>query len=303
MEEKDRIMPDEEMVSRLPAWLRVRSPLAASTVKVREVLSRYGLNTVCQSAACPNLGQCFTEGTAAFMILGRQCTRNCRFCAVAPGSPAPPDPSEPDRVAAAVRELGLNHVVITSVTRDDLPDGGAGHFAAVIRALRSSRPEATVEILTPDFRGNRTALESVVAAGPDVYNHNIETVPRLYAAVRPGADYGRSLTLLRRVKESAPGMMTKSGLMAGLGETEEEILEVLRDLRAAGCEMLTIGQYLRPSQAHLPVAEYVPPERFAAWAAEARAMGFRHVAAGPLVRSSFHAGEAVSAAGGLETEG
>lgn len=278
---------------RLPPWIRARSPVAASTEGVRRILQRYRMNTVCQGAACPNLGQCFTEGTATFMILGRECTRDCRFCAVSPGKPAPPDPSEPERLAMAARELGLRHVVVTSVTRDDLPDGGAGQFAAVIRALRARCPGATVEVLTPDFRGNREAIAAVAGAEPDVYNHNVETVPRLYAEVRPGADYRRSLALLLLVKELRPGMRTKSGLMLGLGETESEVLSVLADLRRVKCDMLTVGQYLRPSRDHLPVAEYVPPERFAALAARARAMGFVHVAAGPLVRSSFHAGEAV----------
>mgnify|MGYP000097261751 FL=1 len=288
-------MPED--AKRLPPWIRARSPLGSATEAVREILKRYRLNTVCQSAACPNAGECFAEGTATFMILGRECTRDCRFCAVRPGEPGPPDPSEPERVAAAAQELGLHHVVVTSVTRDDLPDGGAGHFAATIRAIRTLCPEATVEVLTPDFGGDPGAVAAVVAAGPDVYNHNVETVPRLYPVVRPGARYWRSLELLRRVKELAPGMRTKSGLMVGLGEREEEIMAVLSDLRAAGCEMLTIGQYLRPSRDHLPVAEYVPPERFAAWAEWARAMGFVHVAAGPLVRSSFHAGEAMGAEG------
>ncbi|MCL6613204.1 MAG: lipoyl synthase [Firmicutes bacterium] len=281
----------------MPPWIRARSPLGSATEAVREILKRYRLNTVCQSAACPNLGRCFAEGTATFMLLGRECTRDCRFCAVRPGEPGPPDPSEPERVAAAARELGLRHVVVTSVTRDDLPDGGAGHFAATIGAIRALCPEVTVEVLTSDFGGDPAAVAAVVAARPDVYNHNVETVPRLYPAVRPGARYERSLDLLRLVKELAPGMRTKSGLMVGLGETGEEILAVLADLRAAGCEMLTIGQYLRPSRNHLPVAEYVPPERFAAWAERARAMGFVHVAAGPLVRSSFHAGEAMAAGG------
>ena len=280
-------MPDSP---RLPAWLRARSPLAAGTGAVREILGRYGLNTVCQSAACPNLGQCFTEGAAAFMILGRQCTRNCRFCAVKPGEPEPVDPGEPERVAGAARELGLRHVVVTSVTRDDLPDGGAGHFAACIEAVRRNCPGAAVEVLTPDFRGSRAAVATVVAAAPDVFNHNVETVPRLYPAVRSQAVYERSLALLRLVKELDGSINTKSGFMVGLGEREEEILAVLEDLRGVGCDMVTIGQYLRPSREHLPVAEYVPPERFGTLAERARAMGFTHVAAGPLVRSSFHAG-------------
>ncbi len=281
---------NQDSPSRLPSWLRARSPLAAGTGTVREILRRYGLNTVCQSAACPNLGQCFTEGTATFMVLGRQCTRDCRFCAVKPGAPEPVDPGEPARVAGAARELGLRHVVITSVTRDDLADGGAGHFAACLEAVHQACPRATVEVLTPDFLGKHAAIAAVVAAGPDVFNHNVETVPRLYPTVRPQAVYERSLALLRLVKELDAAMLIKSGFMVGLGEREEEVLAVLGDLRAAGCDMVTIGQYLRPSREHLPVAEYVAPERFAALAERARAMGFRHVAAGPLVRSSFHAG-------------
>ena len=278
---------------RLPDWIRARSPLAAGTEGVRAILNRYGLNTVCQSAACPNLGQCYSEGTATFMILGRQCTRNCRFCAVHPGEPEPVDPTEPERLAAAVRDLGLRHTVVTSVTRDDLPDGGAGHFAATITALRAVCPGTTVEVLTPDFRGARDAVATVTAAGPDVYNHNVETVPRLYPTVRPQAEYPRSLAVLRAVKELDPGLKTKSGLMVGLGEEEDEIVAVLMDLRAVSCNMVTIGQYLRPSREHLPVVEFVPPERFTALAARARALGFDHVAAGPLVRSSFHAAEGV----------
>ncbi len=277
---------------RLPEWLRTRSPLTESTTAVREVLTRHRLNTVCQSAACPNVGQCFSEGTATFMILGRHCTRQCRFCAVAKGAPEPIDPAEPDRLASAVRDLRLRHAVLTSVTRDDLPDGGAGHFAATVRALHAACPGTTVEVLTPDFRGLREAIIAVAKAGPDVFNHNMETVPRLYPLVRPQAVYERSLALLALVKEANGAMLTKSGLMVGLGETEDEILSLLSDLRGVSCDLLTIGQYLRPSRAHLPVAEYVPPERFAAMAARAEAMGFRHVSAGPLVRSSFHAAEA-----------
>ncbi|MGE5550499.1 MAG: lipoyl synthase [Bacteroidota bacterium] len=283
----------QDSPQRLPGWIRARSPLAAGTESVRAVLNRHGLNTVCQSAACPNLGQCFTEGTATFMILGRQCTRDCRFCAVQAGEPEPLDPTEPERLAAAARDLGLRHTVVTSVTRDDLPDGGAGHFAATIRALRAACPGTTIEVLTPDFRGAKDAVAAVIAAGPDVYNHNVETVPRLYPAVRPQAVYARSLALLRAVKDLDPGMKTKSGLMVGLGEEEDEIAAVLMDLRAVSCDMITIGQYLRPSREHLPVVEFVPPARFAALAERARAMGFSHVAAGPLVRSSFHAAEGI----------
>ena len=276
---------------RLPDWFRVRYPLAAGTQEVRGILARHRLNTVCQSAACPNLGQCFCEGTAAFMIMGCTCTRDCRFCAVGTGEPEAPDATEPERIAQATRELGLRHLAVTSVTRDDLPDGGAGHFVATILAVRSACPDTTIEVLTPDFQGDRAAITRVAEAKPDVYNHNVETVPRLYPTVRPGADCRRSLALLRQVKEMDGSMLTKSGFMLGLGEKESEIEQLLADLRGTGCDMVTIGQYLRPTRQHLPVVEYVPPERFADWERTALAMGFRHAAAGPLVRSSYHAGK------------
>lgn len=259
------------------------------------LLEGLGLDTVCLSAACPNLGECFARRTATFLILGPVCTRNCRFCAVPKGTPRPVDPGEPRRVALAAAELQLRHVVITSVTRDDLPDGGAGQFAATVTAVREALPEATVEVLTPDFRGRPAALEKVMAAGPRVFNHNVETVPRLYPAARPQADYRRSLEVLRRAKEMRPGILTKSGLMVGLGEREEEVLAVLADLRSAGCDAVTIGQYLRPSKAHLPVREYLTPETFARYRARAREMGFRYVASGPLVRSSYLAEDALRA--------
>ncbi|MFW6108241.1 MAG: lipoyl synthase [bacterium] len=274
---------------RFPPWLRKRIPPEGETARVRELLRRLRLHTVCESAHCPNLFECFARGTATFMILGDTCTRHCRFCAVASGEPAPPDPEEPGHVAEAVAELGLSHVVVTSVTRDDLPDGGSGQFAATIGAVREAS-EATVEVLTPDFQGRWGDLDRVLEAGPDVFNHNVETVPRLYPEVRPEADYDRSLAVLRRAGERAGGLLTKSGLMVGLGERPEEVLGVLRDLRGAGCGALTMGQYLSPSAEHAPVGEFVTPEQFDTYKAEAEAMGFSAVAAAPFVRSSYQAG-------------
>ncbi len=255
---------------------------------MRALLGELRLNTVCQSAHCPNECECFASGTATFMILGDTCTRSCRFCAVDQGTPPPPDPDEPRRVAAAAARLGLRHVVVTSVTRDDLADGGSGHFAATIAAIRAGC-QATVEVLIPDFRGSADSLRRVLAARPDVCNHNVETVPRLYPLVRPQAVYERSLELLCRVADYGHGILPKSGLMVGLGETHDEVAAVMRDLRAAGCEALTIGQYLRPSPEHLPVERFVPPEEFEAYHEEAEALGFSAVAAGPFVRSSYHA--------------
>ena len=250
-----------------------------------------GLHTVCQSARCPNLGECFARGTATFLLLGDVCTRDCRFCAVAHGRPAPPDGDEPARLARAASMLGLRHVVLTSVTRDDLPDGGAGHFSAAIAALRAALPGATVEVLVPDFQGSAAALELLLRARPDVLNHNVETVPRLYPEVRPQADYRRSLNLLVRAGRAAPGLLTKSGLMVGLGERREEVLDVLRDLQAAGVGAVTIGQYLQPTRGHLSVQEYLAPEAFADYARAAREIGLGHVLSGPLVRSSYHAAD------------
>jgi len=285
---------------RFPPWLTKRLPPPGATDEVREVLNTLGLNTVCRSAHCPNQCECFARGTATFMILGATCTRNCRFCAVDHGEPAALDPEEPRRVAEAAAELGLRHVVVTSVTRDDLPDGGAGHFAATIAAIRE-RCDATVEVLTPDFGGSRSALGRVLAARPEVFNHNVETVPRLYARVRPEADLERSLLVLRLAAEA--GLVTKSGLMVGLGEGRGEVLEVLRRLRGAGCRMVTIGQYLRPSPSHLPVARFVPPEEFEEYRKQAEALGFTAVAAGPFVRSSYHAGESYRALAARERNG
>jgi lipoic acid synthetase len=276
---------------RKPPWVlpAARDPAAGDAV--RRLMRELGLATVCESARCPNLGECLGAGTATFLVLGGACTRRCGFCAVAKGPPAAPDPGEPTAVAAAVRRLGLAHAVVTSVTRDDLPDGGAAHFAATVRAIRAAAPGAHVELLVPDFAGAPGALETVLAAGPDVLAHNLETVPRLYPRVRPGADYGRSLALLRRAREAAPGVATKSGLMAGLGERVEEMAAVLRDLAAAGVAALTVGQYLQPGRGNLPVERYLAPAEFGALAAAARAAGIARVAAGPLVRSSYRARE------------
>jgi lipoic acid synthetase len=250
-----------------------------------------GLHSVCRSAACPNQGECWSQGTATFMILGGLCTRDCAFCNVGHGPTAPPDPAEPQAVAAAVAELGLRHAVITAVTRDDLADGGAAQFAAVTAAIRALLPGCRVELLISDLRGDRRALATIVAASPDVLGHNLETVPRLYPTVRAGADYRRSLALLAAARELAPALPTKSGLMLGLGEEQREVLAVLADLRQAGVGMLTLGQYLQPTRAHLPVTRYLPPAEFAELRDTALAMGFIQVSAGPLVRSSYHAAE------------
>jgi lipoic acid synthetase len=248
-----------------------------------------GLHTVCQEAHCPNIGECWGHKTATFMLLGDTCTRNCGFCAVTHGRPLAVDPAEPGRVAEAVERLGLRHVVITSVNRDDLPDGGAGHFAATAAAVRNRLPDCRVEVLVPDFQGDLAAVETVVASPIDVFNHNLETVPRLYRRVRPGARYARSLAVLEHAHRSRPGLPTKAGLMLGLGESEDELASVFSDLWMAGVQILTLGQYLRPSDAHLPVERYVTPEEFESLRGRALRMGFRHVESGPLVRSSYHA--------------
>jgi lipoic acid synthetase len=266
-------------------------PSGGKMADTLDTLKQYGLNTICRSALCPNQGECLACGTATFLILGDHCTRNCTFCAVSKGAPLPPDPDEPERLAQAVADLKLRHVVITSVTRDDLPDGGADHFAATLSALHRIIPTATLEVLTPDFCGQEQAIDTVIAAGPDVYNHNVETVARLYDLVRPQAEYSRSLGLLRHVKEKAPGIYTKSGLMLGLGEEFSEVTAVLRDLRAAGCDCLTIGQYLQPSPNHLPVNRFITPEEFTAYKEIAIQTGFVHVESGPFVRSSYRAHE------------
>ncbi|MGZ8450015.1 MAG: lipoyl synthase [Candidatus Deferrimicrobiaceae bacterium] len=273
-----------------PRWLTVRAPSGGSVSRVTETLARHGLRTVCREARCPNVGECWGEGTATVLILGDICTRGCAFCSVEPGRPAPPDPCEPARVAAAAAELGWRHIVVTSVTRDDLSDGGAGQFARVVGELRKSPSPPAVELLVPDFAGDRDALAAVVAASPDILAHNVETVPRLYPEVRPGASYERSLALLSRAHAIDPGLPLKSGLMVGFGETRKEVVGVMEDLFAAGCRSVTVGQYLPPSRRHRQAEEYLSPETFQELAAKARAIGFPRVACGPLVRSSYRAG-------------
>lgn len=286
--------PDGER-RRLPRWLKVRVGKGASFRKVDALLKENGLNTVCRSALCPNVGRCFERGTATFLILGNTCTRSCRFCAVEGGRPAALDADEPARVAAAVYRLELRHAVITSVTRDDLADGGARHFAATVRAIRSASPACRIELLVPDFGGSAAALETVLQSGPDILNHNIETVPRLYPRVRPGADYQRSLELLGRARrwqdDGGHDVLTKSGVMVGLGETMTELEQVMSEAVAAGCQMFTIGQYLQPSRDHLPVVSFYLPAAFEQLKSYGDALGFHHVASGPLVRSSYLADE------------
>lgn len=273
-----------------PPWIRIKPARSETVQQLKKTLREHSLHTVCEEAACPNLSECFGHGTATFMILGDLCTRRCPFCDVAHGRPLPPDPEEPARLAATVANMGLRHVVITSVDRDDLRDGGAGHFAACIAALRTTCPDTRIEILVPDFRGRQGLALDILAATPcDVFNHNLETVPRLYRAVRPGADYHASLQLLHAHKKRLPHIPVKSGLMLGLGETRAELLAVMQDLREHGCTLLTLGQYLAPSRTHLPVERYVTPEEFSELAERAQAMGFQHVASAPLVRSSYHA--------------
>jgi lipoic acid synthetase len=273
-----------------PKWLRRRLPTGPEYEKIRRLLAGRGLNTVCQAAMCPNQFECFADGTATFMILGDRCTRQCGFCAVAHAPPqGPPDPTEPERVAEAVELLDLNYAVVTSVTRDDLDDGGAGLFAETIRDIRRRRPQTLVEVLIPDLQGNRKALAAIIEAGPQVLNHNMETVPRLYPQVRPQAVYQRSLELLRRARELDPQLATKSGLMVGLGESREELPQVWADLRQVGCNILTMGQYLQPTADNLKVERFVTPEEFAELEEKALAAGFTAVAAGPFVRSSYQA--------------
>ena len=275
---------------RLPPWIRAKSPFGPEVAQLKALLRDAKLHTVCEEASCPNLGECFKHGTATFMILGDLCTRRCPFCDVGHGKPLPPDPEEPRHLAETLAAMRLKYVVITSVDRDDLKDGGAGHFAECIRAARAASPGTRIEILTPDFRGRvELALDILAAEPPDVMNHNLETVPRLYKACRPGADYAHSLGLLKAFKARCPDLPTKSGIMLGLGETDAEVLEVLRDLRAHEVDMLTVGQYLQPSLHHLPVARFVTPEAFAEFERIALEMGFRNVASGPMVRSSYHA--------------
>ena len=281
---------------RPPDWIRARRMRLADLHEVKSVMRARSLHTVCEEARCPNRGECFARGTATFLLLGDVCTRACGFCDIANGRPRPVDPAEPERVAAAVREMRLKFVVLTSVNRDDLPDGGAGHFAATIAALKSLSAAPGIEVLTPDFQGDAAALTTVLAAGPDVFNHNVETVARLYVRVRRGARLERSLRLLAAARRLAPAVTTKSGLMVGLGETQDEVLELLELLRRANVDIVTIGQYLRPARENLPVEEYIHPEVFARYREAGEKLGFRHVFAGPFVRSSYRAEEALDAA-------
>ncbi|MEO8660795.1 MAG: lipoyl synthase [Bryobacteraceae bacterium] len=276
-----------------PAWLRAPAPIGANYRELKALVDRLKLHTVCESAACPNVGECWNHRTATFMILGNVCTRRCGFCAVQKGAPLDVDYDEPNRVAEACEALGLKYAVITSVNRDDRKDGGAELFGMVIRAIRARIAGCKVEVLVPDFQGNREAMRIVMDAAPDVLNHNIETVPRIYRQVRVGANYERSLAMLEWAKELRPEVPAKSGLMLGLGETREEVIEVMRDLKAHKVDIVTMGQYLRPSPEHLPILRYVPMEEFAEYKALGREMGFAHVEAGPLVRSSYHAADAI----------
>jgi len=282
----------ETPLLRKPEWLRVRAPGSAGYNATRDIVKANGLVTVCEEAACPNIGECWSKSHATMMIMGEVCTRACAFCNVATGKPNPLDPTEPARVADAVAKMGLHHVVITSVDRDDLADGGAGHFAAVVRAIRGAAPNTTIEILTPDFlRKPVAAAYEVIDSKPDVFNHNLETVPRLYLGIRPGARYYHSLRLLERVKERDPTQFTKSGVMVGLGESKEEVMQVMDDMRSAGVDFITIGQYLQPTRRHAPIDRFVHPDEFRALEEIARAKGFLMVASSPLTRSSHHAGE------------
>jgi lipoic acid synthetase len=282
--------PDQPVL-RKPDWIRVRAPGSPIWAETRDIVRENRLVTVCEEAGCPNIGECWSKKHATFMVLGDTCTRACAFCNVKTGLPGPVDAGEPARVADAVAKMGLKHVVVTSVDRDDLVDGGAGHFAAVIRAIRDRAPEATIEVLTPDFLRKDGVLETVVEAKPDVFNHNLETVPSLYLTVRPGARYFHSIRLLQRVKELDPQMFTKSGMMVGLGESRNEVLQLMDDLRTADVDFLTIGQYLQPTRKHHPVKEFVTPEAFRSYQTIAYAKGFLLVSASPLTRSSHHAGE------------
>lgn len=274
-----------------PDWIRVKAPVSPVYHETREIIRKQRLNTVCEEAACPNIGECWAKKHATVMILGSVCTRSCRFCNIATGAPDLLDPHEPERVAAAMADLGLKHVVVTSVDRDDLPDGGAEHFAKTIRYIRIYSPGTTIEVLTPDFQRKPGALEKVVEAEPDVFNHNLETVPRLYASVRPGARYFHSLKILNQVKELNPRIFTKSGIMVGLGEDRQEVYQVMNDLRAAEVDFMTIGQYLQPTPKHHPVMRFIPPDEFEEYAKMGRGKGFLMISSSPLTRSSYHAGE------------
>ena len=281
--------PTRSLTAPKPAWLKVRAPGGPNYIRLKGLMREWNLHSVCEEAHCPNIGECWEDSTATFMILGDTCTRNCGYCAVSHGKPVWEDREEPERVGRAVGELGLEHVVITSVNRDDLADGGAGAFAATVRAIRRYASGCRVELLIPDFQGKAEALQTVVDAAPDVLNHNTETVPRLYRMARHGGRYERTLELFRRARRSAPRLLTKSGIILGLGEERAELLETMRDLRDTDVNILTLGQYLRPSAQHLPVARYYSPEEFAELGEAGRAMGFSHVESGPLVRSSYHA--------------
>ena len=283
------IVPAESLLKK-PPWIRARAPHNKRFSEIKRILREHNLHSVCEEASCPNIGECFGKGTATFMILGDLCTRRCPFCDVAHGRPNPPDQSEPENLARVIADLRLRYVVITSVDRDDLKDGGASHFAECIAAARAASPTLKIEILAPDFRGRMSrALDALSASPPDVFNHNLETVPRLYKRARPGADYAHSLRLISEFKKAFPNAPTKSGLMVGLGETDEEIFEVLADLRRHQTDMLTVGQYLQPTRGHLPVERFVPPPMFDEYKKRANDLGFRHAACGPLVRSSYHA--------------
>ncbi|MCK9267527.1 MAG: lipoyl synthase [Alkaliphilus sp.] len=282
-------------IKRKPEWLRIDMSKGRSLDYVENMLKKYSLNTVCEEANCPNRMECYSRKTATFMILGKECSRNCRFCNVSHGTLEEVDPKEPENLASAAVEMGLKHVVVTTVTRDDLSDGGAGHFAKVVNAIRVKDSNITIELLISDLQGQKEALKTVVDSKPEIINHNVETVPRLYKEIRPMAIYERSLDVLRQVKEMDDTILTKSGMMVGLGEKEEEVIEVMKDLRDVGCDFLTLGQYLRPSEKHYPVMEYVSPETFERYRIKAEELGFKFTASGPFVRSSYKAADALDA--------
>ncbi|HEX9443237.1 MAG TPA: lipoyl synthase [Candidatus Binatia bacterium] len=277
------------MPRRHPDWIKVRAPGSANYLKLKRILRERKLHSVCEEARCPNIGECWGHNTATFLILGDICTRGCRFCAIGKGKPVLLDPDEPKNVGLSVKDLGLQHIVVTSVDRDDLPDGGSAHFARTVFWIKSLNPGIRVEVLIPDFKGDRSAIETVVKSGINILNHNVETVPRLYKKVRPGSVYQRSLDVLKAAKSIREDVLTKSGLMLGVGETRDEVIETLKDLRAAGCDIVTMGQYLQPSTDQLKVERYVTPDEFAGLKVEGEKLGFRHVESGPLVRSSYHA--------------
>ena len=287
----------DDLPERKPSWLKVKAPGGENFLRLRHMMRDLNLHTVCEEAHCPNIGECWEHGTATFMILGDVCTRNCAYCAVAHGRPPKYDIEEPARVAQAIAELNLRHAVITSVDRDDLPDFGAYIFAETIRQIRQRLPDCSIEVLVPDFQGNEDSIRAVLEAGPDIYNHNTETVPRLYKRARPGGKYPRLLEIFRIAKRIAPHIPTKTGIILGLGETNEEVVQVMHDLRAVDVDILTLGQYLRPSDGHIPLDRYVTPQEFRELYETGMRMGFRHVESGPLVRSSYHAWEQVQAAG------